>query len=153
MEAFVCVEAKKEAPKLLLGYQPTPLLENHIDSTTEPGPSPAPASSSDQSLAVTTCNEKKPADTSANSYKVHVFIVSESDLYLIFYFQESTALIIPKKEKSVPTPQWHAPWELSAVISGHLGWVRSIAFDPSNEWFVTGSADRTIKVRMFYVCI
>jgi pleiotropic regulator 1 len=24
--------------------------------------------------------------------------------------------------------------------------VRSIAFDPSNEWFVTGSADRTIKL-------
>lgn len=32
------------------------------------------------------------------------------------------------------------------VISGHLGWVRSVAFDPSNEWFCTGSADRTIKV-------
>ena len=27
-----------------------------------------------------------------------------------------------------------------------MGWVRAIAFDPSNEWFVTGSADRTIKV-------
>lgn len=24
--------------------------------------------------------------------------------------------------------------------------MRSIAFDPSNEWFVTGSADRTIKI-------
>jgi WD40 repeat protein len=46
----------------------------------------------------------------------------------------------------VPTPQWHANWELSAVISGHLGWVRSIAFDPTNEWFATGSVDRTIKV-------
>ena len=32
------------------------------------------------------------------------------------------------------------------MVSGHLGWVRAIAFDPSNEWFVTGSADRTIKV-------
>ncbi|KVH97238.1 G-protein beta WD-40 repeat-containing protein [Cynara cardunculus var. scolymus] len=32
------------------------------------------------------------------------------------------------------------------VISGHLGWVRSIAFDPSNQWFCTGSADRTIKI-------
>jgi pleiotropic regulator 1 len=43
-------------------------------------------------------------------------------------------------------PRWHPPWELSAVISGHVGWVRSIAFDPSNEWFATGSADRTIKI-------
>ena len=33
------------------------------------------------------------------------------------------------------------------VISGHLGWVRCIAVDPSNEWFGTGSGDRTIKVQ------
>lgn len=47
---------------------------------------------------------------------------------------------------SVPTPQWHAPWQLSTVISSHLGWVRSIAFDHTNEIFATGSADRTIKI-------
>ncbi|PSC67497.1 pleiotropic regulatory locus 1 [Micractinium conductrix] len=45
-----------------------------------------------------------------------------------------------------PRPAWHAPWRMYRVISGHLGWVRSVAFDPSNEWFVTGSADRTIKI-------
>lgn len=45
-------------------------------------------------------------------------------------------------------PQWHAPWKLHRVISGHLGWVRAITVDPANEWFVTGSADRTIKVCM-----
>ncbi|KDD75439.1 hypothetical protein H632_c684p0, partial [Helicosporidium sp. ATCC 50920] len=28
----------------------------------------------------------------------------------------------------------------------HLGWVRSVAFDPGNEWFCTGSGDRTIKI-------
>lgn len=43
-------------------------------------------------------------------------------------------------------PEWHHPWKLMRVISGHLGWVRSIAVDPSNEWFVTGAADRTIKI-------
>jgi pleiotropic regulator 1 len=73
-----------------------------------------------------------------------------------------------------PRPVWHAPWKnyrvtfsslvldflvlpmictngfskCVQVISGHLGWVRSIAFDPSNEWFCTGSADRTIKVSL-----
>lgn len=57
----------------------------------------------------------------------------------------SQALVV-KQQPKVPTPNWHANWELSAVISGHLGWVRSIAFDPSNEWFATGSVDRTIKV-------
>ena len=57
----------------------------------------------------------------------------------------SQALAIRHQQK-VPKPQWHANWELSSVISGHLGWVRSLAFDPSNEWFATGSVDRTIKV-------
>ena len=32
------------------------------------------------------------------------------------------------------------------VISGHNGWVRCVAVDPTNDWFVTGSADRTLKV-------
>ncbi|XP_075080305.1 protein pleiotropic regulatory locus 1-like [Nicotiana tabacum] len=31
-------------------------------------------------------------------------------------------------------------------ISGHLGWVRSVAINPSNNWFCTGSADGTIKI-------
>uniref|UniRef100_A0A8C7XB06 Pleiotropic regulator 1 n=1 Tax=Oryzias sinensis TaxID=183150 RepID=A0A8C7XB06_9TELE len=46
----------------------------------------------------------------------------------------------------MPKPQWHPPWKLFRVISGHLGWVRSIAVEPGNQWFVTGSADRTIKI-------
>ncbi|CAN6683845.1 unnamed protein product [Malus baccata var. baccata] len=45
-----------------------------------------------------------------------------------------------------PRPVWHSPWKIYRVISGHLGWVRSVAFDPSNRWFCTGSADRTIKI-------
>ena len=32
------------------------------------------------------------------------------------------------------------------MISGHLGWVRCIAVEPGNEWFVTGAADRVIKI-------
>lgn len=45
-----------------------------------------------------------------------------------------------------PRPEWHAPWKLYRVVSGHLGWVRSISVEPGNEWFATGSADRTIKI-------
>ncbi|XP_059274661.1 protein pleiotropic regulatory locus 1-like [Lycium ferocissimum] len=37
-------------------------------------------------------------------------------------------------------------WKNYQVISGHSGWVRSVAVDPSNTWFCTGSADRTIKI-------
>ncbi|XP_078174493.1 protein pleiotropic regulatory locus 1-like [Carex rostrata] len=60
-------------------------------------------------------------------------------------FGSSSALIerIPSKW---PKPVWHPPWKNYRVISGHLGWVRSVAFDPSNTWFCTGSADRTIKI-------
>eukprot|EP00729_Bicosta_minor_P007936 gene7936-7965_t len=46
----------------------------------------------------------------------------------------------------MPKPKWHPKWKLMRVISGHLGWVRCIAVEPQNQWFVTGSADRTIKI-------
>ncbi|KAJ1216336.1 hypothetical protein NDU88_003939 [Pleurodeles waltl] len=58
---------------------------------------------------------------------------------------KNMALII-KKAQTMPKPQWHPPWKLYRVISGHLGWVRCIAVEPGNQWFVTGSADRTIKI-------
>lgn len=45
------------------------------------------------------------------------------------------------------TPRWHAPWHLTRVIHGHHGWVRCIAMDKvDNEWFATGSNDKTIKI-------
>eukprot|EP00054_Salpingoeca_dolichothecata_P026946 m.194844 g.194844 ORF g.194844 m.194844 type:complete len:467 (-) comp25814_c0_seq2:92-1492(-) len=47
---------------------------------------------------------------------------------------------------SVPKPRWHPHWKLMRVISGHLGWVRAITVEPNNEWFATGSGDRTIKI-------
>lgn len=50
-----------------------------------------------------------------------------------------------RKAPSMPKPKWHPPWKLFRVISGHLGWVRSVAVEPGNEWFATGSADRVIK--------
>jgi WD40 repeat protein len=58
----------------------------------------------------------------------------------------SRAIVARRMAAKVPTPKWHAPWKLMRVISGHLGWVRSVAVEPGNEWFVTGAADRTIKV-------
>ncbi len=57
----------------------------------------------------------------------------------------STALAL-KNPYATAKPEWHPPWKLMRVISAHLGWVRSVAVDPSNEWFATGAADRTIKV-------
>lgn len=54
--------------------------------------------------------------------------------------------IAPRKPLQMPKPDWHAPWKLSRVISGHTGWVRCIAIEPGNEWFATGSNDRIIKI-------
>ncbi|KAI9189952.1 pre-mRNA-splicing factor prp46 [Blastocladiella emersonii ATCC 22665] len=56
------------------------------------------------------------------------------------------ALIRLGETRTTPVPQWHAPWKLMRVVSGHTGWVRSIAVDVSNEWFVTGGGDRLIKL-------
>lgn len=53
--------------------------------------------------------------------------------------------ILAKKFKKYVRPDWHAPWKLMRVISGHQGWVMCVAVDHSNKWFVTGSKDRTIK--------
>jgi len=50
------------------------------------------------------------------------------------------------KAQKTQKPVWHAPWKLSRVISGHTGWVRTVAVDPTNEWFCTSGNDRLIKI-------
>jgi len=59
------------------------------------------------------------------------------------------ALTLHKQTRTVK-PAYHPPWKLVRVISGHLGWVRSIAVEPGNKWFATGAGDRVIKVRFFF---
>ncbi|KAK0532904.1 pre-mRNA-splicing factor prp46 [Tilletia horrida] len=59
----------------------------------------------------------------------------------------STALIRKKEAADRQAkPAYHAQWKLKRVISGHLGWVRAIAVEPGNKWFVTGAGDRMIKI-------
>lgn len=57
----------------------------------------------------------------------------------------STSLV-RRQTVQQPKPDWHAPWKLMRVISGHLGWVRSLAVEPGNQWFASGAGDRTIKI-------
>lgn len=54
--------------------------------------------------------------------------------------------LVRQQNAQQPKPEWHAPWKLMRVISGHLGWVRSLAVEPGNEWFASGAGDRTIKI-------
>lgn len=57
----------------------------------------------------------------------------------------SQALALHKTTRTIK-PTYHAPWKLVRVISGHLGWVRSVAVEPGNQWFATGAGDRVIKI-------
>ncbi|KAJ3222836.1 pre-mRNA-splicing factor prp46 [Clydaea vesicula] len=59
---------------------------------------------------------------------------------------EHGQLVRLKDVRKVPKPQWHAPWKLMRVISGHLGPVRAVAVDAGNEWFATAGGDRMIKI-------
>ncbi|KAI9840701.1 MAG: pre-mRNA-splicing factor prp46 [Sclerophora amabilis] len=59
--------------------------------------------------------------------------------------QSSTSLVRKPTIQQVK-PDWHPPWKLMRVISGHLGWVRSLAVEPGNQWFASGAGDRTIKI-------
>ena len=54
--------------------------------------------------------------------------------------------IVRKQTVQQTRPEWHAPWKLMRVISGHLGWVRALAVEPGNQWFASGAGDRTIKI-------
>ncbi|KAJ2890245.1 pre-mRNA-splicing factor prp46, partial [Coemansia aciculifera] len=54
--------------------------------------------------------------------------------------------LVRKRHYEPVKPSWHAPWRLMRVISGHIGWVRSLAVEPGNKWFASGSVDRTIKI-------
>ncbi|KAI0078025.1 WD40 repeat-like protein [Panus rudis PR-1116 ss-1] len=55
------------------------------------------------------------------------------------------ALQLHKTTRTIK-PTYHPPWKLMRVISGHLGWVRSVAVEPGNKWFATGAGDRVIKI-------
>lgn len=62
--------------------------------------------------------------------------------------KNSSAVVVrgPRHAPVTPKPDFHPHWKLYRVISGHLGWVRCLDFEPGNQWFATGSNDRTIKI-------
>jgi pleiotropic regulator 1 len=76
-------------------------------------------------------------------------IKEEKALMLVESKRQQQAVTLMEQRKRYEEsmkPTWHAPWKLSRVISGHVGWVRCLAVDTSNEWFASGSVDRTIKI-------
>jgi pleiotropic regulator 1 len=71
---------------------------------------------------------------------------STSQALVLAQNDQTKAISQRKNLLMMPKPQWHAPWKLYRVISGHLGWVRCVDVEPGNEWFATGSGDRLIKI-------
>lgn len=96
---------------------------------------------------ITKCFVKQFSDESFNNAEVPM--ITENSLAVVPTNTQTTVAIPQKKvAPQMVKPKWHAPWKLYRVISGHLGWVRSCAVEPGNEWFATGSADRVIKVSL-----
>lgn len=63
--------------------------------------------------------------------------------------KETSKTVAQTKIKSLEEilkPDWHPPWKLYRMISGHNGWVYSLAVDPSNMWFASGCGDGLIKI-------
>lgn len=72
--------------------------------------------------------------------------IGGSQQSVVAFQQSNNTQQLVKKAPTIPKPKWHAPWKLRRVLVGHLGWVRCVAIDPTNEWIATGAADRVIKV-------
>lgn len=59
----------------------------------------------------------------------------------------ANSMIVPNKlDGSITKKKNHSPWKLLKLLLGHTGQVTSVAMDPYNSFFVTGSADRTMKI-------
>ena len=115
----------------------TTIINDALISSSRPTPPPpASASASATSSALTLY---QPASSS-----LPVASAASTALLPFDLSARSTALSSAYSAMYTP-PVWHPPWRLLRVMAGHQGWVRSVAVDPSNEFLVSGSADRTIK--------
>lgn len=91
--------------------------------------------------------ETKPEENQISKYEPRQnapSAASASAISLANALNSNSKAIVLRKQRVVE-PEYHPQWKLMRVISGHQGWVRAIAVDVTNRWFVTGSRDRTIK--------
>ena len=73
-------------------------------------------------------------------------VIADSKQIIDSKMKGTSKALIKKRMSSFIQPRWHAPWKLYRVAAGHTGWVKCVAIEPNNEWFATGSNDRTIKI-------
>ncbi|KAL9994813.1 putative WD40/YVTN repeat-like-containing domain superfamily [Helianthus debilis subsp. tardiflorus] len=64
-----------------------------------------------------------------------IFLWNRVHMEGIFLIQNlPTAALMERIPSRWPRSVWHAPWKNYRVISGHLGWVRSVTLSPNNQW-------------------
>ncbi|KAH0791672.1 protein pleiotropic regulatory locus 1 [Histomonas meleagridis] len=49
-------------------------------------------------------------------------------------------------ETFLPAAKPHRQWYNYTTLTGHNAWVKAVTVDPSNEFFITGSIDRMLKI-------
>lgn len=64
-------------------------------------------------------------------YSTQSSVSNSTDLDI--YGSKSIGTIMQNKMKKLIKPDFHPQWKLMRVISGHQGWVRALAVDPSNQ--------------------
>ena len=122
-----------------VGPDPSPsLVSKLIDDTMQEASKQGGSTSSSSSAAAALVVYNPLKEESKQQQRAIMDVIKETG--------NSSAAVSRRLGSRWPRPVWRAPWKMYRVIAGHLGWVRSLAIDPTNEWFCTGSADRTIKV-------
>lgn len=112
-----------------------------VDTVQKDKASRRPASSSVQPSS-SAADDDSVQDPNSSSSELQVYKPKTSGQLM----QQGNQIQSRKSSLTMPKPDWHAPWKLYRVISGHTGWVRCVAVEPGNEWFCTGAADRVIKI-------
>ena len=121
-------------------------LASLIDSIDEPVRERIEANASGGILAKLKSQEMGEKSGALVQYSADTNATSKSSVFGVNANMKSSALVTANLASRWPRPEWKKPWKLYRVISGHQGWVRSVAVDKSNEWFATGSGDRCIKI-------
>ncbi len=121
-------------------------LASLIDSIDEPVRERIEANASGGILAKLKSQEMGEKSGALVQYSADTNATSKSSVFGVNANMKSSALVTANLASRWPRPDWKKPWKLYRVISGHQGWVRSVAVDKSNEWFATGSGDRCIKI-------
>ncbi|KDE04686.1 pre-mRNA-splicing factor PRP46, variant [Microbotryum lychnidis-dioicae p1A1 Lamole] len=110
----------------------TRMIEGAPGAPGAPSSTPAPSSNRSSTALTTTSSNGTFSATSLPVSHQTPTLLSQS--------------LIRRREARAVKPDYHAPWKLMRVISGHLGWVRALAVEPGNTWFASGAGDRVVKI-------